>query len=161
MNPEEQVRVHEGIKELHEGPLNTYGDWFASLCLGLSRLPELAPEVMKDLLVVRVFHEVAGSYVCTDCGLEYPFRQWPEDTDSQLWLEPPRGHGDADPPEFYAACPHCGGIDKEIAGSNRVAGQDFPWKYLDGSCHPIAGMVTRTVMRIACATPATRTKCPL
>jgi hypothetical protein len=136
MTPDEQIRVHQGVKELHEGPLNNYGDWVASLCLGLSRLPELAPEVMKDLLVIRVFNEVAGSFVCVDCGLEYPFRQWPEDPDSQLWLEPPRGHSDAVPPEFYPACPHCGGTNKEIAGSDRVAQQAYPWKSMDGYVTP-------------------------
>ena len=156
---EEQVRVHEGIKELHEGPLNTYGDWFASLCLGLSRLPELAPEVMKDLLVVRVFNEVAGSFVCTACGLEFPFRQWPElpPLDKTVAGLPIRAE---DPPEFFSACPHCGGTNKEIAGSNRVTEQDYPWKRIDVAvCPTPVGYEDR--YEDACATRTPGTEPPL
>jgi hypothetical protein len=75
MTPEEKARVHQGVKQLYEGAFDPYGLWFGNLCDGRSRLPELAPQVMKELLVLRAFHPVAGGFVCTDCGLEYPFRQ--------------------------------------------------------------------------------------
>src|ERR1700677_4267492 len=67
MSADEQGRVLEGLKQLHAGALEPYGVWFGSLCEGLSRLPELAAEVMKDLLVLRVFNDVAGNFVCLDC----------------------------------------------------------------------------------------------
>ena len=90
---------------------------------------------MKGLLVTRVFNKVAGDFVCLDCGLEYPFRQWPRVCGSRVcsWQRktmeatPPKP-----PPEFYTACPHCGGTNKEIGGSDLVFQEDYPWKHLDG-----------------------------
>ena len=143
MTPEEQGRVHQGIKQLHEGALEPYGAWFTSLVEGWSRLPELTPQVMKDLLVIWVYHTVAGAFVCLDCGLEYPFRQWPRLSGPGVWLEPPGGHAATPLPEFFTTCPHCGSTNKEIAGSDRVEQHDFPFKHLDGYVAPLPPALPR------------------
>jgi hypothetical protein len=101
-------------------------------------LPELAPQVMKDLLVIRVFNTVAGAFICTDCGLEYPFREWPRASDSHRWLVTSGDDSAADKlPAFYTACPHCGSTNKDTAGSDVVEQQDYPWKHLDGYVAPL------------------------
>ena len=87
---------------------------------------------MKDLLVVRVFNTVTGAFVCLDCGLEYPFRQWPRLCDPGVFLDMPESHGAVGPPEFFTVCPHCAGTNKEIGGSDLVEQRDYPWKHLDG-----------------------------
>jgi hypothetical protein len=109
MSPEEQDRARQGLQKKDEWDWPPYWLWVRHLINGLSRLPELTPPVMKDLLVIRAFHAVAGSFVCTDCGLEYPFRRWPRHPDSHRWLVTPGDSPEDQLPEFYAACPHCGG----------------------------------------------------
>jgi hypothetical protein len=50
MCPEEEDRVLSAVQQLHETWLGPYGVWFWCLCEGHCRLPELTPQVMKDLL---------------------------------------------------------------------------------------------------------------
>ncbi len=143
MSPEEQDRASKGLEQKNKWDCPPYWLWVRHLINGLSRLPALTPPVMKDLLVSRIFYRVAGSFVCTDCGLEYPFRRWPRHRDSHLWVVTEGDAPDNQLPEFYAAYPHCGGTGTAIAGSDAVEQQDYRWKHLDGYYGPRTGCARR------------------
>ena len=64
-----QGRVNEALERLHDGLSGQYARWFDGLLLGWSRLPPLAPAVMKDLLLAWLNPAVATSFVCRGCGL--------------------------------------------------------------------------------------------
>jgi len=133
LGAEEQGRVNEALGQLHERHAGPYALWFNGLLLGWSRLPPLAPPVMKDLLLTWLQPGVATGFACRDCGLIYPFRYWPQPAGTksfQVWPQgqepPPRA------PEFFAACPHCGAANTDIHMPDDVEQHDHPWMQLDG-----------------------------
>jgi hypothetical protein len=96
---------------------HTLEDWLRNLSLGRSRLPAgLTGDVMRHLLGVyldRGTEVDQSSMTCDGCGLERPIQKqppWPE------WkLLPGKTHDSPPPrydlPEFFRACPHCGGAE--------------------------------------------------
>src|SRR5262249_23256354 len=89
-----------------------YGVWLRGLGNGRSRLPALLPEAMKGLLLAWLSPEADGGMVCRGCGLEYPRHKYPplgqwKVLPGKRPLEGPPPWYDL--PEFFAACPHCGG----------------------------------------------------
>jgi hypothetical protein len=137
MSEEERARVAAALAELsrwHPGP---YGTWRDNLAMGWSRLPALAPAVMKDLLLTRLDPAVATGFACRGCGLKYPFRYWPRSAEAERCLVWPAGQGPPPRlPEFFAACPHCGAPNTDILTSDDVERQDYPWKHQDGYAGP-------------------------
>jgi hypothetical protein len=90
MCPDEQGQVLKAVQQLHDTCLGPYGTWFWNLCEGRCRLPELPPQVMKDLLLAWLSPDVASGYVCERCGLLYPFRHWPRRGEPRLWADVPQ-----------------------------------------------------------------------
>jgi hypothetical protein len=136
LSADERVRMHAALEQLHERQSGPYSSWFISLLVGWSRLPLLAPTVMKELLLVWLRPEVATAFVCRDCGLEYPFRYWPRNPEAERFTVWPEGGPPPREPEFFAACPHCGAPNTDILSSDAVEQHDYPWKHLDGYAGP-------------------------
>jgi hypothetical protein len=133
LGAEEQARVNEALERLHDGLSGPYALWFNGLLLGWSRLPLLAPAVMKDLLLAWLQPKVATGFACRDCGLKYPFRYWPQTPGSQsCWVRPDGQGPPPREPEFFAACPYCGAPNTDILLPDEVEQHDYPWMQLDG-----------------------------
>jgi hypothetical protein len=128
LGAEEQGRVNEALERLHDGLSGPYALWFNGLLLGWSRLPPLAPAVMKDLLLAWLQSAVATGFVCQGCGLAYPFRHWPQPAGTKSFQVWPQGQGPPPRvPEFFAACPHCGAPNTDIHLPDNVEQHDHPW----------------------------------
>ena len=125
----------EAIRRLKENNGGPIGIWLRHLFRGWCRLPELAPAVMKDLLLAWVSPDADGSVVCNACGLEYPQHRRPP---LHEWkLLPGRRPNEGTPPwfdlpEFFRSCPHCGASSIEMDWPHLVLQNDHPWKQLDG-----------------------------
>jgi hypothetical protein len=133
MCPEEQDRVLRAVQQLHETWLGPYGVWFWYLCEGRCRLPMLAPQVMKDLLLAWLSPDVASGYLCERCGLLYPFRYWPRRSEPTLWADVPQGLPVPEPlPEFFTTCPHCGCAKSDLGWPADDENDEPAWKDLDG-----------------------------
>ena len=143
LSADDQGRVNEAMRRLHEKQSGPYALWFDSLLLGWSRLPALAPPVMKDLLLTWLDPAVATGFACRGCGLKYPFRYWPRSAEAERCLVWPVGQGPPRLPEFFAACPHCGASNTEILMLDDVEQNDYPWKGEDG----YAGLDPRVQVR--------------
>jgi len=84
-------------------------DWLRSLFDGSSRLPDLAPETVLRLVLAWCDPQVYSmSFVCLDCGLCRPFRNYD--------AKPDRMPDDPPAPElaiwdggrdYFKVCPHC------------------------------------------------------
>ena len=133
LSPDEKGRVNEALAQLHERHAGPYAIWFNGLLLGWSRLPPLAPPVMKDLLLTWLQPGVATGFACRGCGLKYAFRYWPQPAGAKSFQVWPQGQGPPPrAPEFFAACPHCGAPNTDIHLPDDVAQHDQPWMQLDG-----------------------------
>ena len=133
LNPDEQGRVNEALAKLHARLSGPYALWFDSVLLGWSRLPLLAPPVMKDLLLTWLDPAMATGFACRSCGLKYPFRYWPRSEEAERFMVWPEGQGPPPrAPEFFAACPHCGAANTDILLPDDVEGHDYPWMEQDG-----------------------------
>jgi hypothetical protein len=132
LGADDRGRVNEALAKLHAGRSGPYAIWFDSLLLGWSRLPALAPPVMKDLLLTWLDPAVATGFACRACGLKYPFRYWPRSAETERCLVWPDGQGPPRAPEFFAACPHCGAANTDILTLDDVERHDYPWKQQDG-----------------------------
>jgi hypothetical protein len=91
MSDDERGRVHAALEQLHAGLSGPYSSWFFGLLVGWSRLPLLAPQAMKELLLAWLQPEVATGFVCRGCGLEYPFRYRPRNPEAERFFVWPEG----------------------------------------------------------------------
>jgi hypothetical protein len=131
----DQERVKQAMEQ-EEGPLSgPFGSWLRGLSNGWSRLPELAPEVMKDLLLAWLSPEADGGMVCEQCGLEYPKHKTPPMSEWKLlpgknrMKDPPPWF---DLPELFEACPGCGASRYEADWPHLMDGYHREWMKLDG-----------------------------
>lgn len=136
MSEEDRGRVSQAIEQANEltGPLD---EWLDDLAKGRCRLPDLTAETMRGLLLAWLSPSADGGIVCTACGLEYPRHKHPPL--SEWKLLPGREWGVGPPPwydlpEFFAACPHCGGsrYGSGMDWPHLVDGKSYPWMRLDG-----------------------------
>jgi hypothetical protein len=140
LDDSQKARVNAAVKQLHEdytlpyySRWSPYYGWFFGLLIGWSRLPMLAPETMRDLLLTWVDENVARGFPCRGCGLAYPFRYYsPPDPEAERFFVYPNGQPPPRLPEFFLACPHCGLPNTEILENDELEPQDYPWKHLDG-----------------------------
>jgi hypothetical protein len=133
MCPDEQGQVNQALRQMHETCLGPYGIWFWRLWEGRCRLPELAPQVMKDLLLAWLSPEVASGYLCERCGLLYPFHYWPRRSEPTLWADVSQGLPVPEPlPEFFTTCPHCGCPKSDLGWPADNENDEPAWKDLDG-----------------------------
>jgi rubredoxin len=132
---QQRGRVQEALEQLRADYGGPYRTWLIDLCDGCCRLPELAPAVMKDLLLAWLSPDADGAVVCKACGLEYPHhRPSPQNASRVL---PGRSPVEGAPPwydvpEFFESCPHCGASRHEMDWPHLVPMHDHPWKRLDG-----------------------------
>src|SRR5262249_7332955 len=98
-------------------------------------LPELTPEVGKELLLAWLSPEVDGGIVCRQCGLEYPKHRHPPMNEwrvlpGKVPLQGPPPWYDL--PEVFQTCPNCGASRFEIDWRHRVRQFDGRWMKMDG-----------------------------
>jgi hypothetical protein len=135
LTPAEQEQAQEAIGRLGDDFDGPFGVWLRDLCDGCSRLPKLSPEVMRDLLRAWLSPQADGGMVCNGCGLEYPRHKAPPMGEWKLL--PGRRPREGPPPwydlpEFFQACPHCGGSRYDSDWPHLAGGRDHPWQELDG-----------------------------
>jgi hypothetical protein len=112
-------------REREHGPQDR---WLEDLRAGRSRLPELAPPVMREMLLAWLHPEVGQPMVCNGCGLEYPRlrRPGPGAPVAPVSVAPYQV------PRLFDACPSCGASRYDTSWPGRTPGKDLPWKALDG-----------------------------
>jgi hypothetical protein len=128
-------RVAASFAELAEDFSGPCATWLRHLDNGWCRLPELPPQVMKELLLTWCSPEVDGGRVCNRCGLEYPKHKSPPLTEwkvlpGKIPLEGPPPWYDL--PEFFQACPCCGASRFDMDWPHLTAQHAHAWKELDG-----------------------------
>src|SRR5262249_48956324 len=64
LGADDQGHVNTALGKLHEKQSGPYAIWFNGLLLGWSRLPALAPPVMKDLLLTWLYPAGATGFAC-------------------------------------------------------------------------------------------------
>jgi hypothetical protein len=134
----------EGERAAFETILDKCGDegdqpldsWLQDLMAGRSRLPELAAPVMKAVVLSWFQPDLdTFSYVCNQCGLQYPRLKAPP---PHTWKVLPGKVPNVDPPpwydlpELFKACPHCAASSRDVTYSHLTDDMDLPWKKLDG-----------------------------
>jgi hypothetical protein len=124
----EQGRVADALWadcERERGPLDR---WLEDLRAGRSRLPELDPPVMRDVLLAWLHPDVGQPMVCNGCGLEYPRlrRPGPGSPAAPVSVAPYQVL------RLFDACPVCGASRYDTSWPGRTPGKDLPWKALDG-----------------------------
>jgi hypothetical protein len=129
---EQVVGASEQVGDLFEGP---FGTWRLHLSRGWCRLPELTPEVGKELLLAWLSPEVDGGMVCRQCGLEYPKHRHPPISDwrvlpGKIPLQGPPPWYDL--PEFFQTCPNCGASRFEMDWPHLMRDKYYLWMELDG-----------------------------
>jgi hypothetical protein len=136
LTDEERRQVQEALRQWQEQRGGAYATWFKDLALGGCRLPELAPAVMKELLLAWLSPLCELAYVCQRCGLEYPRHAAPS-----RWQGPPDTMGlQAAPPQYevlacFSACPGCAAPTQEIDWAH-LPRPRRPWMNLDGYAAP-------------------------
>jgi len=133
LTDDEQDRVLIALIESltqHTGP---FAMLFWHLREGCCRLPELAPQAMKALLVAAVSPEADGWRVCNHCGLAYPQHKLP----NKWTLLPGKQYGVGSPPwydfpDFFQVCPSCGNSVYDVERPHMAGRGDHAWKDLDG-----------------------------
>jgi hypothetical protein len=120
LNPDDQLRVEQALAALVEsgGFGGPYAAWLRDLEDGWSRLPALAPQAMKELLLAWLLPGVHGGVTCRQCGVEWPHRNYHP---------------------VLVACPGCSSPAWDW--SHLVPSFDRAWKALDGyaGSPPVAG----------------------
>jgi hypothetical protein len=106
LTPEELQQVREAAAVLEDLRRKRHNEWSGApifwlrgLLWGDSRLPpDLSPEVMKRLLLIRLTQRSGyePDVICTGCGLQLPRHQ-----NAKWHPEPTSG--------FFESCPYCGG----------------------------------------------------
>jgi hypothetical protein len=135
LSDEQQRRVIEGFGDSDGTKHGPYRNWLDDLLDGRCRLPELAPEACKDLLLAWLSPEADGGMVCRHCGLEYPKHRHPPLSEWKLLpgktpLEGPPPWYDL--PEFFRACPSCGASHFEIDWPHLIQDKHYRWMECDG-----------------------------
>jgi hypothetical protein len=135
LGPAEQEQLERALAQLVDESAGPLWDWLRGLRDGWSRLPELPPETTQALLLAWLSPEADRGMTCRHCGLEYPRHKSPPLSEWKLLpgkrpLEGPPPWYDL--PEFFAACPGCGGSRFEADWPWQTAGVALPWKHLDG-----------------------------
>jgi hypothetical protein len=135
LSPAEQEQVERALRQLVDESAGPLWDWLRDLREGCCRLPQLPPETTRALLLAWLSPEADGGMVCRACGLEYPrhksppLSQWKLLPGKRPLQGPPPWY---DLPEFFMACPGCGGSRYEADWPWHTAGVALPWKQLDG-----------------------------
>jgi hypothetical protein len=136
LTKQEAKEVSRGLEQWIETGSGPYSSWFKELIQGHCRLPELAPESMKQLLLAWLSPECDTLMpVCRSCGLLYPHRRSPPMTEWKLL--PGKAYGVGPPPwydfpVFFQSCPGCNASSYEMDWSHLVREVSRPWKALDG-----------------------------
>ena len=137
---EEDEKVAGALAQWCENGMGPYRRWLGELFRGTSRLPELAPESMKQLLLAWLSQECAVFMpVCRGCGLMYPHHRSPPLNEWKLLpgktprVGPPPWY---DLPEFFSSCPGCRGSSSDFDWSHLLGGVNRPWMALDGYVGP-------------------------
>ena len=123
-------------KDRKDGCYTAFDGWLRDLQWGHSRLLEMTPAVMKEL-VLSWFHPDLDTFssVCNQCGLQYPRLKTPP---PHTWkvlpgkvprVDPPSWY---DLPEIFKVCLHCGASNRDVTYAHLTAGTDLPWKAQDG-----------------------------
>jgi hypothetical protein len=111
MSEAEQKQVTDSLKEFVEKRRGALDRWLSDLRMGRSRLPELPPETMKQVVLSWFHPDVDRAPVCNRCGLEYPDLKSPPTSTWKLlpgkvpFQGPPPWY---DLPRIFDACPGCG-----------------------------------------------------
>ncbi len=131
----EQRAVQQALEDHAEGRGGALTRWLRDLRAGRCRLPGLAPEAMKALLLGWFHPDADSGMVCNQCGLEYPHRKSPPLGTWRLlpgkvpFRGPPPWY---DLPRLFDACPGCGASTDAMTWSHLTGDADLPWKALDG-----------------------------
>jgi hypothetical protein len=139
LDADDQRRARDAVEQLAEEFAGPYATWVRDLADGRCRLPELAAEAMRTLLLAWLSPEV-DSYagVCTACGLEVPHHKTPPLSEWKLLSgrqpfdgKPPPWY---DLPHFFLTCPHCGGplFGSGMDWAHLVGKENHPWMQFDG-----------------------------
>lgn len=132
---EEDEKVASALTQWGENRTGPYRSWLGDLFRGNCRLPELAPETMKQLLLAWLSPDCdVFTPVCRNCGMLYPNRRW---SWKELKLLPGKVPFEGSPPwydvpEFFHSCPACGASSRDIDWSHFVGEINRPWMALDG-----------------------------
>jgi hypothetical protein len=127
MSPEEAARVEAAFQTFADQDKGPYSRWVADLYGGYWRLPEITPEVMKNLLLARLSADVhTFDWVCLNCGLCAPPRQLGASTTSEVHAAP----------EGRPACLHCGAASDHGMWAIRIRERHYPWMDQDGYVEP-------------------------
>jgi hypothetical protein len=131
----ERPQVEGAVAQLADAPHGPYAAWLRDLSEGRCRLPELAPAVMRELLLAWLSPQADGGMVCRRCGLEYPRHRSPPLSEWKLLpgrkpLEGPPPWYDL--PELFRTCPGCGASRYDIDWPHLTREGHPPWKDLDG-----------------------------
>jgi hypothetical protein len=135
LNEAQQAQVSQGFEPIDVKCDGPYGKWLNDLLEARCRLPELAPEAGKDLLLAWLSPEAEGGTVCRQCGLEYPqhrhppMREWKLLPGKTPMEGPPPWY---DLPEFFRACPNCGASRYDMDWPHLIRDKYYPWMELDG-----------------------------
>ena len=136
LTEEEQIKVAEALRQWAETEQGPYAWWFRELFHGSCRLPELAPQTMKQLLVAWLSPDCDHmTRVCRGCGLLYPHPRSSSLRDLKLLpgkvplVGPPPWY---DFPVYFPSCPGCGASPNDIDWSHLVDRLDRPWMAQDG-----------------------------
>jgi hypothetical protein len=136
MTEDERAAIEAILDKCGDGGCQPLDSWLRDLMDGRSRLPELTARVMKAL-VLGWFHPDVDtiSYVCSQCGLQYPRLKAPP---PQTWKVLPGKVPNVGPPpwydlpELFNACPQCAASTRDVTYSHQTDDMDLPWKKLDG-----------------------------
>lgn len=146
---EEDEKVASALAQWGETEMGPYSGWLRDLFQGHCRLPELAPESMKQLLLAWLSPDCDSlTSVCRNCGLLYPRRRRPPVTQWKLLPEKVPGEGALpryDLPEFFSSCPGCGASPRDFDWSHLVREVSRPWMGLDGYVGPVVAPGLATI----------------
>jgi hypothetical protein len=122
MSPEEVARVEQAVAQWNAIEPCPLDGWFNHLAEGKCALPEVTPEVMRELLLAWLSPECEDhGRVCVRCGLEYPRHRTPP---LSAWpMRPGQGPQQRPVTDFFAACPGCGASTRPRGGSGTCAGR--------------------------------------
>ncbi len=111
------------FQQTWQGPDRPLHEWVKGLLRGRWCLPELAPSVMRTLLLAWMAPGVEPGLrcVCVRCGVEYPYPTMA----SSLNVQTDR---------FFEMCPHCGVSTKNgnMMWAHRIYESSYPWMEHDG-----------------------------
>jgi hypothetical protein len=134
MNESEFRQAEDALTAYVNGTRGPLDRWLDDLRAGRSRLPELTPPAMKDLLSGWLHPQAGQPMVCNGCGLEYPRLRRPGAPNAArpANLLPAASTVPYQVARLFDACPGCGASRYDTTWPGRTASVDLPWKALDG-----------------------------